>query len=204
MQLKQDFLQLFHRCQLVHLEEDLPAVPWLAVYSFLNGCLSIGIMAAVALITHDVFIFPSLGPTAFLFFYTPLAATASPRNAIYGHAIGAAAGWLSLVLFGLTDSGTAIQEGVTAGRVGAAALSLGLTSGMMVLLKAQHPPAGATTLIISLGILADLDKLVVLMVAVVMLTVQAFAINRLAGLPYPAWEPVDDADLHHVPEEMRH
>lgn len=69
----------------------------------------------------------------------------------------------------------------------AAGLSLGITSGLMVLLKAPHPPAGATTLIVSLGLLRDLDQLAVLMLAVLVLVGQAIAINRLAGLPYPLW-----------------
>lgn len=180
------FLQ---RLQLSHLIERPSRVPWLAVYSFVNGCISIGLMAAAALVMDEIFVFPSLGPTAFLFFYTPLVPAACPRNAIVGHAIGAACGWLSLVLFGLTDDGAATEEGVTAARAYAAALSLGLTSGLMVLVGTPHPPAGATTLIVSLGILHDLDKAVVLMLAVVLLTLQAFVINRLAGLPYPIWSP---------------
>lgn len=159
----------------------------LSLFSFINGCLSIAIMATVALVSGQPFIFPSLGPTAFLFFYTPLAPPASPRNTIIGHLIGALAGFGSLLIFGLQDVGPALTTGVTAERVGAAALSLGLTSGLMVLAKAPHPPAGATTLIISLGILRTFDQIIVLMVAVVLLTCQALVINRLAGLPYPRW-----------------
>jgi hypothetical protein len=34
------------------------------------------------------------------------------------------------------------------------------------------------------------EQLVLLMVAVVLLTIQAFVINRLAGIPYPVWNPV--------------
>ena len=71
----------------------------------------------------------------------------------------------------------------------AAALSLGLTAGLMVLLRAPHPPAGATTLIISLGILTKPWQLVILMGAVVLLTAQALVINRLASIPYPLWKP---------------
>jgi CBS-domain-containing membrane protein len=52
-----------------------------------------------------------------------------------------------------------------------------------------HPPAGATTLIVSLGILREPWQLVVLMLAVTLLVVQGFAINRLAGVDYPAWAP---------------
>ncbi|HST89448.1 MAG TPA: HPP family protein, partial [Ktedonobacterales bacterium] len=40
----------------------------LAGFGFASGCLSIGIMSAAALATGSPFIFPSLGPTAFLFF----------------------------------------------------------------------------------------------------------------------------------------
>lgn len=72
-------------------------------------------------------------------------------------------------------------------RVGAAALSLGLTSGLMVWLHAPHPPAGATTLIVSLGILPDPADLAVLMLAVVALVGQAYVINHLAGINYPRW-----------------
>src|SRR5213082_107399 len=180
---------LFLRTRLPWLLEHHARIPVLALFSFVNGCISIGIMAALAVVTHSPFIFPSLGPTAFLFFYTPTAPSASPRNTIIGHAVGALAGYLSLVVTGLTMAGPALSVGVTWPRVIAAALSLGLTSGLMVLLKSPHPPAGATTLIISLGILTKPWQLLLLMAAVILLTIQAFVINRLAGIPYPLWNP---------------
>src|SRR5579872_1957484 len=170
-------------------------VPVLALFSFINGCISIGLMAILALITRSPFIFPSLGPTAFLFFYTPTAPSASPRNTIIGHAVGIIAGYLSLVVTGLTMTGPALTVGVTWPRVIAAALSLGLTAGLMVLFKSPHPPAGATTLIISLGILTKPLHLVLLMGAVILLTLQALVINRLAGVPYPLWNPIRETPI---------
>jgi CBS-domain-containing membrane protein len=146
-------------------------------------------MSAAALLTGAPLIFPSLGPTAFLLFYTPLQPAASPRNTLGGHLIGAVAGYLSLAVFGLLQDAPALSAGVTGPRVAAAALSLGLTSGVMVWTKLPHPPAGATTLIISLGILREPWQLVVLMIAVAALAVQGFVINRLAGIPYPVWSP---------------
>lgn len=186
-------LGLFQRLRLSNLLRHYHSVPLLALFSFVNGCLSIGLMAVAALVTRAPFIFPSLGPTAFLFFYTPTAPAASPRNTLIGHAIGAAAGWLSLVLFGLGHAGPALAVGVTGPRVLAAALSLGLTGGIMVLAKSPHPPAGATTLIVSLGLLPHLWQIGVLLLAVVLLTAQALLINRLAGIPYPLWSPTPDA-----------
>lgn len=189
---------LVTRGRLSWLLQHYSRIPILALFSFINGCISIALMAALAVITHSPFIFPSLGPTAFLFFYTPTAPAASPRNTIIGHAVGAAAGYLSLVLTGLTTVGSAMTVGVTWPRAIAAGLSLGLTAGVMVLLKSPHPPAGATTLIVSLGILRQPWQLVLLMVAVVLLTLQALVINRLAGIPYPLWstppEPVASSD----------
>jgi len=161
----------------------------MGAFAFVNGIISIAIMAAAALVTGEPFIFPSLGPTAFLLFYTPTLPAACPRNTICGHAIGAAAGYLSLVVFGLTDAAPALATSVTWGRVGAAALSLGLTSGAMVWARVPHPPAGATTLIVSLGILREPEQLGVLMLAVALLVLQGAVINRLAGIPYPAWAP---------------
>ena len=158
-------------------------------FALINGVVSIGVMAAAAYVTGTAFIFPSLGPTAFLLFYTPTQASASPRNTFFGHLIGAGAGYLSLLLFDLTEAAPALATSVTLPRVGAAALSLGLTSGLMVWFKVPHPPAGATTLIVSLGILRTPGQLFVLMLAVVLLTAQGFIINRLAGIDYPVWTP---------------
>lgn len=132
-------------------------------------------------VTNAPFVFSSLGPTAFLFFYSPTAGTASPRNAFLGHLIGAAMGWLSLASFGLLDAGPALTAGVSLQRVLAAGMSLGLTSGAMILLRTPHPLAGPTALIVSLGILTVPWQLAVLMLAVVLLTVQAFVINRPPG-----------------------
>ena len=185
---------LARRARLSSLTERHDSTLVLGVFAFVNGLVAIAVMAFVAVVTGDPFIFPSLGPTAFLLFYTPLLPASSPRNTLGGHAIGAAAGYLSLVLFGLTDAPPALATQVTGSRVGAAALSLGLTSGVMVLARVPHPPAGATTLIVSLGILREPDQLVVLMVAVALLVVQGFVFNRLAGIPYPRWSPAPPAD----------
>jgi CBS-domain-containing membrane protein len=180
---------LASRVRLPALLRSYDRVTVLGFFAMINGVISIGLMAVAALITGAPFVFPSLGPTAFLLFYTPMAPTACPRNTLAGHAIGAAAGYLALVVFGLQHAGPALSTGVTASRVGAAAISLGLTAGVMVWARVPHPPAGATTLIVSLGILHEPWQLGVLMLAVLLLVVQGIGINRLAGIPYPLWRP---------------
>lgn len=178
---------LARRARLERLMERHDSTVVLGVFAFLNGLISIGLMSAAALVTGAPFIFPSLGPTAFLLFYTPTSPASSPRNTIVGHLVGAAAGYLALLIFGLVDAAPALATSVTGPRVGAAAVSLALTSGLMVWLRVPHPPAGATTLIVSLGILREPWQLAVLMGAVALLTVQGFVINRLAGIEYPLW-----------------
>jgi CBS-domain-containing membrane protein len=180
------------RARLPALLRRYDRVTVLGLFAGINGVISIGLMALAAWVTDAPFVFPSLGPTAFLLFYTPLAVTACPRNTLCGHAIGAGAGYLALVVFGLQDAGPALSTGVSGSRVGAAAMSLGLTAAVMVWARVPHPPAGATTLIVSLGILREPWQLGVLMLAVMLLTLQGFAINRLAGIPYPIWNPVPD------------
>jgi CBS domain-containing membrane protein len=175
------------RLQLTHLLTRYAERPVWALFMFLNGFITIALLAAVAMVSATPFVFPSLGPTAFLFFFTPRAPAASPRHTIYGHAIGIACGYAALWLFGLQHAPPAMATGVSAARVGAAALSLAATGALMILAKAAHPPAGATTLIVSLGIVTRPFHLVVIEIAVAVLTLQAIVINRLAGIDYPLW-----------------
>jgi CBS-domain-containing membrane protein len=73
-------------------------------------------------------------------------------------------------------------------RVVAAGVSLAATGAPMILFNASHPPAGATTLIVSLGIISRPVDLVAIEAAVFILTAQALCINRLLGVPYPVWK----------------
>jgi hypothetical protein len=71
-----------------------------ALFMFINGFISIGILCGLAMVFQTPFIFPSLGATAFLVFFTPTTPAASPRNALCGHAIGIACGYAALWVTG--------------------------------------------------------------------------------------------------------
>jgi len=163
-----------------------PRLVW-AVYVCVNGFITIGLLALLALVTGSPFVFPSLGPTAYLFFFSPLAEASTPRNTVLGHAIGLICGYAAFALTSASGPPFAMYAGVHGPRVLAAALSLSATGALMVLFRVSHPPAGATTLIVSLGIISQPKKLVIIELAVCLLTAQALAINRLAGIPYPLW-----------------
>jgi CBS-domain-containing membrane protein len=158
-----------------------------AAYTFVTCALAMAVSGFAAFLFNQGLLFPSLGPTVFLFFETPMAEMASPRNTLIGHFVAVLAGALSLAIFGLLGHPSILQEGVTLTRVGAGALSVALTGAVLLLLRSSHPPTGATTLIVSLGLLQTPHEMVMLMVGVVLLTVVGWTINRALGVPMPVW-----------------
>ena len=179
---------LLERLRLAWLLDHFPPRAVWSIYIFVNGFLTIALLALLAVVTGSPFVFPSLGPTAYLLFISPLQESSSPRNTILGHAIGLVCGYGAYVVTGAASVPYGVHPGVYWPRILAAALSLSATGALMVLLHADHPPAGATTLIVSLGIISTPKALVMIEVAVFLLVAQALVINRLAGLPYPLWK----------------
>ena len=186
-------LSLLQRLRLNWLLQHFPPRLVRSVYVFVNGFITIGLLALLALLSGNPFVFPSLGPTAYLLFFSPLNKPSSPRNTIFGHAIAIVCGYAAFMVTGAGAQPFGAHAGIFWPRILAAALSLSTTAALMVLLGVSHPPAGATTLIISLGIIAKPRELVIIEVAVFLLVAQALVINRLAGLPYPFWagEPTE-------------
>jgi CBS domain-containing membrane protein len=166
----------------------------LGTYVLITTAISIAIVATIAAITRQPFLFPSLGPTAFLLFYDAQGAQAAPRNVFCGHAIGVLAGYLALVSFGLTGAKPDLTD-ITAPRIGAAILCLVLTVSFMIWLHVPHSPAASTTLMVGLGLIRTPPQLTILMIAVVLMIVLGAVINRLASVPYPLWAPVKKSPL---------
>src|SRR5580700_7313026 len=111
----------------------------------------------------------------------------TPRSTIIGHTVGIAAGVASLALFGLLDAPSVYVSGVTLGRVGAIALAVALTGGILRLVRSAHPPAGATTIIVASGPLARPRQLLDILIGVLLLTIAGWCLNRLMGEPAPVW-----------------
>lgn len=175
--------------RLARLFRRYPARAVWATFVFVNSFISIAIIAVAAMLVDTTLIFPSLGPTAFLFFYRPMDSIACPRNAICGHGIGILCGYAALVLFGLHHHASVEVEGVTTLRIFCAGLALGTTCALMILFNLVHPPAASTPLLIALGSVTEPSHLIVLEIAVVALTVQGILINRAEGLDIPLWGP---------------
>jgi CBS domain-containing membrane protein len=178
---------LFERIGLGKFARPLPPLALWAAYVFVNGFLSIALLALLTVATGVPFIFPSLGPTAYQLFFQPRAESSTPRNTLIGHAIGLVCGYAAFRLAGMPVSVAAAGGRFDMRPVVAAALSLAATAALMILFRASHPPAGATTLIVSLGIITRPAYLAVIEAAVLLIILQAYGIHRLAGLPYPLW-----------------
>ena len=162
----------------------------LAFFTFAWSMVAMVMTGLVADISQNPFIFPSLGPSAILLLAHPLRDDSSPRHTIFGHLIGAAAGYFALWITGLL--GVEFSTHIDANRILAAAIALGLTAGLTILLKTEHAPAGATTLIVALGILPQLMDFLYIMIAVVLLVILVFIVHRAFSIPYPFWEPQSD------------
>ena len=156
-----------------------------AFYTLVWGFASMVLIGLAADVTQRPYIFPSLGPSAIMLFGHPLRRDSSPSHTIFGHGVGALCGYLALWVMGLLDVPFSMHIGTA--RVVAAAIALGLTCALTILLHVEHAPAGATTLIVALGILPNLFDFAFLMAAVVMLVVLAFVINRAFAIEYPLW-----------------
>ena len=158
-----------------------------AVYTFVGSLLAVSLSGMLAWALQQPLIFPSLGATAFLIFETPMAEVGSPRNTIIGHTVGVAAGALSLAIFGLYNMPSVYVHGVTPARIGAIALAVALTGGVLRLLRAAHPPAGATTIIVASGLLATPRQMADILIGVAIMTLAGWCINRALGVPAPRW-----------------
>ncbi|HEU5003988.1 MAG TPA: HPP family protein [Actinomycetota bacterium] len=169
-----------------------------ALYVTIAVSLTMAVAGVAAWLLRRPLIFPSLGPSVFLCFESPMDPEASPRNTLVGHAVALLAGVAAVHAFRLTHTGEfgaafSVSRGVAAG------LSVGVTEGLLVLIRSPHPPAGATALIVALGLLAKPVDLLALMVGVVLVVAATWALNRALGIPVPMWAPLFPDE--HPPDE---
>ena len=130
----------------------------------------IALLGLIAWGTGHPFIFPSLGPTAFALTLHPKENTA--RTVLGGHLWGVVCGLSAYhaLASGLTITTISTPLSETSLWLAASgALSVMLTAGSMLMSRTVHPPACATTLIISLGLLSSLQEGGIIMMAVIIL-----------------------------------
>jgi hypothetical protein len=169
--------------------------PGSGVYTFLAALVALAVCGLVGDLADQPFLFPSLGPILLVMLDQPLSPQARPRSSLLANGAALLAGYAALVVFSLQDHESVVQEGITGRRIAAAALSLAVTGLVAHLLKAQHAPAGATTLVVSLGILHTAEQVAWMAVAIVMGTALAWLANSLAGVYAPLWSAALQPEL---------
>jgi hypothetical protein len=141
------------------LRASLPKTPTPAatpeiVWAPLGGGLLMSAVGLSAWLAGMPWLIPSLGPSAYLQVENPAHPSARFYNTIVGHAIGLAAGIFAVFVLGANETPSLlVDHQVVLARVWAAAIALTLTILIALALKASHPPAGATTLLVALGAL---------------------------------------------------
>jgi CBS-domain-containing membrane protein len=151
------------------------------VYTAVLSLVLLAASGAIGLALASPWLFPSLGPTVMMIFGTPDQPAARPVNAAVGHAVAIVAGVACLFVFGLNGKPSAPSAGLTPSYVFAGAVSVALTALVLHLLKLQHPPAGATTLIVSLGVIATPPGVLAMAAALAFTIVVGWGINWALG-----------------------
>jgi hypothetical protein len=142
--------------------------------------LMIAIVGAVALLAGRPWLLPSLGPTAALAAELPGHPSSRPWNTLVGHTGGLAAGFIGVVIAGAANQPSVLVDHVLAPpRVLASVIAIALTLLLGGLLKASHPPAAATTLLVSLGAIRTTTDALNLVAGVIVITIVAYLFREV-------------------------
>lgn len=142
-----------------------------AVTSLYAGVL-FTVLGVVSWLTGQPFIFPSLGPSAFILAFDRRGERTRTYRVVGSHVIGAVVGLLAYTVFATGVTLTPPPPAASADGLRLAAsgmLSVVLTSWGMIATDAIHAPACATTLIVSLGLLSTPLAVVTIIGSIVLL-----------------------------------
>ena len=166
-------------------KKGLDAVPEL-VWAPLAGGVLVLIPGLIGLAAGNPWLFPSLGPTAFLQAANPQQPSSRFYNTLMGHLLGIAAAVIAVLVIGATAEPSVLAtHQLFPRRVWASALAIALTLLFQLLLRANHPPAAATTLLITLGGFSPTWKDISVIVVGVLIMAVAGEIVRRARLSQP-------------------
>lgn len=168
-------------------------------FVLMSGATAMGTITIIAMITDLPMLFPPLGPSAFILFYTPLGETACPRSVVLAHSLALFSGLLSFWIVSTTGPVFAAgSQNIGWYQVAAIAMSIGLASMAMIVMNCVHPPAAATALIGAMGYFETMLQAGGVMAAVLLLVFEAIVFNRIiGGLPYPLWKFDPSVLLHY-------
>jgi hypothetical protein len=128
-----------------------PAAAADAVWVPLISAVLIVAAGAMSLATGRPWLFAALGPTAVMIAASPGHPTTKFHSIVLSHAAAFLCAWLAVLLLGVGREPVLLGREIAVGRVWASALAVGVTALVMPSLRAYHPPAAATALLVTLG-----------------------------------------------------
>jgi CBS-domain-containing membrane protein len=164
--------------------DEREVVPLVAA---VNGMVAISVITLLAWLVDLPLLFPALGPSAFILFSSPFSHSAAPRSVIGGHLTGIAVGYATWRLVTLACGRPVCLETGGWPVLASASTAMALSCVLLVRLGFPHPPACGSTLIAALGAADAWVPLLGMVAGVVVLTLQAVLISRLAGVSTPIW-----------------
>jgi hypothetical protein len=135
---------------------------------------------AVGVWMKQPWLFAGLAPTIIMIAATPAHETTSFRAIVVGHLAAIACGYLALLLLNATAAPTLIATRIVPmDRVWASAAAMAMLVIVQPQLKAYHPPAAATALLVTLGAYRMTGKTPLVLVGSVVLIAVASEVLKL-------------------------
>ena len=123
-----------------------------AIWVPLVSAVLILAVGSMSLATGRPWLFAALGPTVVLLAANPGHPTSRFHAIVLGHVVALASAWIAILLMGAGDSRTLLASGgISVARVWASAFAVAMMTAVQPSLKAYHPPAAATVLLVTLG-----------------------------------------------------
>lgn len=150
---------------------------WVPVVS----ALLIVLAGAMGFWMEQPWLFAGLGPTVLMIVSNPGHETTSVRAVVVGHLAAIACAFLAVLMLNATEAPTVMAaEGALSPRVLASAAAIAMLALVQPQLRAYHPPAAATALLITLGAYRMTGKTpLALMCGVVVVVVGAELLRRM-------------------------
>jgi CBS-domain-containing membrane protein len=150
-------------------------------------------MGAVSILLREPLLIPAVGGSVYMVLTAPDLEASSPKSVLVSHGLGASIGWIMLGLFHLHGAPGGLAVEMTWTRVAAMAVSLATTNAVLRVIGCSHPPAGASTMIVSIGGLPAAHHILNFELAAMITVGYGLLAHRLSGVEYPLWRARETA-----------
>jgi hypothetical protein len=178
-----------------------PVPPGLPEAVWGPGAVAISMLTVglIGFLAGQPWLIPSLGPTAYLQAENPGQPTSRFYNTVVGHLVGLVAGFAAVAMLDAWNAPAVLTDKqLVLVRVFAAVIAMVLTIGLGPVLRASHPPAAATTLLVALGSLKTLNDAINVMIGVLIVALVGELLRRVR-LGEMRFDPKKQAQVRPAP-----